>query len=161
MHTGQSEPSQGKLSSSTVILELDIKVEVSGVEEKQGAHTDDAFLGFNLVMERRHTDRIISGLQSSLNEAGSLSQSEANRRVGLKRAVALMKANGQMQFFLLHRRTILIICSLNISKHREFIYVFICILHYQLFFRHHQSFFNPLQLAQRSGLRMSYIERLL
>lgn len=46
---GQSEPGQRKLSSSAVILEFDIKVEISGVKEKQGTLTYSTFVGFNRI----------------------------------------------------------------------------------------------------------------
>ena len=50
---GQSEPGQRKLPSSAVVLELDVKVEISSVEEEQGPLTDRAFFGFHLVKTDR------------------------------------------------------------------------------------------------------------
>lgn len=53
--TRQSEPGQRKLSSGAVILEFDIKVEISGVKEKQGAFADGALFGFDLGTEQRRS----------------------------------------------------------------------------------------------------------
>lgn len=53
--TGQSEPRQRELPPCTVILELDIEVEIPSVEEEQSSHTDRALFGLHLVMEERES----------------------------------------------------------------------------------------------------------
>lgn len=45
---GQGEPGQRKLPPGAVVLNLHVEVEVSGVEEEQGALTHRALSGFNL-----------------------------------------------------------------------------------------------------------------
>lgn len=59
VHAGQGEPGQRKLPPGAVVLELDVEVEVSGVEEQQGAGPQRALFGLHLT--DRQTDRIHLG----------------------------------------------------------------------------------------------------
>lgn len=60
MDAGQSEPGEGKLSPGAVVLELDVKVEVSGVEEEQRTDADGVLFGFHLGTETDPSVRIFS-----------------------------------------------------------------------------------------------------
>lgn len=55
MHAGQAEPGWGQLLSlaSTVILKLDVEVEVSSVEEQEGAHTHRVLCGLHLGKQHK------------------------------------------------------------------------------------------------------------